>query len=245
MGTREVPADVVADRTGDTRHNGVLAVFPDPAPVEVVRFLDLDGFRWKGIEPASDGYRSALDGRIEWDAVVAVLGDKQEQTWQFCGEVRSTNTPVLLLVGGNMLEAITDRHEHFDDFVIMPFHPHELRARLDLLLARAGKAARGDVVTYGPLALNVETYQAVLDGRHLDLTYMEYELLRFMASSPGQVFTREALLSQVWGYQYYGGARTVDVHVRRLRAKMGEEHSSLISTVRGVGYKLGQSRWQG
>lgn len=237
---------MVADGTaGVSRHNGVLAVFPDPAPVEVVRFLDLDGFRWKGIGPSSDGYKSALDGRTEWDAAVVVLGDQAEQTWQFCGDVRTSDTPVLLLVGGNMLEAVADHHDHFDDFVIMPFHPHELRARLDLLLARAGKATRGDVVTYGPLALNVETYQAILDGRHLDLTYMEYELLRFLASSPGTVFTREALLSQVWGYQYYGGARTVDVHVRRLRAKMGEEHSSLISTVRGVGYKLGQSRWQG
>ena len=73
---------------------------------------------------------------------------------------------------------------------------------------------------------------------------MEYELLRFLASSPGQVFTREVLLSRVWGYEYFGGARTVDVHIRRLRAKMGEEHASLISTVRGVGYKLGQSRWR-
>ena len=90
--------------------------------------------------------------------------------------------------------------------------------------------------------LNLETYQAALGGRPLDLTYMEYELLKFFATHPGKVFTREQLLSRVWGYEYYGGARTVDVHVRRLRAKLGEEHASLIQTVRSVGYRFGQPR---
>lgn len=249
---------MVADEAPNERsrpHSGVLAVFPDPAPIEVVRFLDLDGYRWKAIAADDNGgLESALDERTQWDAVIAVLandgGDRHEAqsaeaVWRFCGEVRTAETPVLLLVAGGRLDDVGDRHDHFDDFVITPFHPQELRARLQLLLARAGKANRPELVTYGPLALNVETYQAVLDGRHLDLTYMEYELLRFLASSPGQVFNRETLLNRVWGYEYYGGARTVDVHIRRLRAKMGEDHSSLISTVRGVGYKLGQSRWQG
>ena len=99
------------------------------------------------------------------------------------------------------------------------------------------------MIAYGPLALNLETYQAVLDGRTLDLTFMEYELLRFLAAHPGKVFTREVLLSRVWGYEYFGGARTVDVHVRRLRAKLGEEHASLIETVRSVGYRFGRARW--
>ena len=80
--------------------------------------------------------------------------------------------------------------------------------------------------------MNLETYQATIAGRVMDLTYMEYELLRFLATNPHRVFTRETLLSRVWGYEYYGGARTVDVHVRRLRAKLGEEHAHLIQTVR-------------
>ena len=83
----------------------------------------------------------------------------------------------------------------------------------------------------------------MVDGHPLDLTYMEYELLKFFVTHPGKVFTREQLLSRVWGYEYYGGARTVDVHVRRLRAKLGEEHANLIHTVRSVGYRFGQSRW--
>ena len=102
---------------------------------------------------------------------------------------------------------------------------------------------RPELVEYGPLVLNLETYQAAIEGTPLDLTYMEYELLKFLASHPGKVFTRETLLSRVWGYDYYGGARTVDVHVRRLRAKLTEEHAALIQTVRSVGYRFGQSRW--
>ena len=87
--------------------------------------------------------------------------------------------------------------------------------------------------------INLETYQASIHARALDLTYMEYELLRFLATNPNRVFTRETLLNRVWGYEYYGGARTVDVHVRRLRAKLGEENAYLIQTVRSVGYKFG------
>ena len=82
------------------------------------------------------------------------------------------------------------------------------------------------------------TYRASVDGRPLKLTYMEYELLRYLASRPGRIHTREAILRGVWGYDYYGGMRTVDVHVRRLRAKLGQEHGRMIETVRGVGYGL-------
>jgi DNA-binding response OmpR family regulator len=99
------------------------------------------------------------------------------------------------------------------------------------------------VVEYGDLVINLETYQAAVGGRPLDLTYMEHELLKFFATHPGKVFTRETLLSRVWGYEYYGGARTVDVHVRRLRAKLGDDHAGWIQTVRSVGYRFGQSRW--
>ena len=124
-----------------------------------------------------------------------------------------------------------------------PWQGQELEARLAHLFWRTGRGTRPELVEYGPLVLNLETYQAALSGRPLDLTYMEYELLKFLATHPGKVFTREVLLSRVWGYEYYGGARTVDVHIRRLRAKLGEEHANLISTVRSVGYRFGQSRW--
>ena len=121
--------------------------------------------------------------------------------------------------------------------------PASSRRALKHLFWRTGRGTRPELVEYGDLLLNLETYQAAIAGKPLDLTYMEYELLKFLASHPGKVFTRETLLSRVWGYEYYGGARTVDVHIRRLRAKLGEEHANLIQTVRSVGYRFGQSRW--
>ena len=151
--------------------------------------------------------------------------------------------PLLLLVTGSHLGTLEPREDLFDDFCLLPLHAGELEARLKHLFWRTGRGTRPELIEYGPLILNLETYQAAIDGRPLDLTYMEYELLRFLATHPGKVFTREMLLSRVWGYEYYGGARTVDVHIRRLRAKLSEEHAALIQTVRSVGYRFGQSRW--
>ena len=148
-----------------------------------------------------------------------------------------------MLVSGGQLEDLALRDELFDDFCLTPFHPRELEARLKHLFWNKGGGTRPELVEYGPLSLNLETYQAAIANAPLDLTYMEYELLKFLAQNPGKVFTREVLLSRVWGYEYYGGARTVDVHIRRLRAKMGEEHANLIQTVRSVGYRFGQGRY--
>ena len=135
-------------------------------------------------------------------------------------------------MAGTQLAELELREDLFDDFCVAPWKGQELEARLAHLFWRTGRGTRPELVEYGPLVLNLETYQAALPGRPLDLTYMEYELLKFLATHPGKVFTREVLLSRVWGYEYYGGARTVDVHIRRLRAKLGEEHANLISTVR-------------
>ena len=135
------------------------------------------------------------------------------------------------------------RDDLFDDFCFYPLQGDEFAARMKHLFWRTGGGTRPELVEYGELRLNLETYQAAIAGKPLDLTYMEYELLKFLVSHPGKVFTQETLLSRVWGYEYYGGARTVDVHIRRLRAKLGEEHANLIQTVRSVGYRFGQSRW--
>lgn len=219
-------------------------VFPDPAPPELARSLDLGGYAWKavgGADALPEGESPAWTG-----AIVAADGDA-EAAWQLCRDLRRGDVPtepLLLLVSGAQLDDLETRDELYDDFLITPFHPREFETRLRHLLWRAGRGARPELVGYGPIELNLETYQAIVDGRPLDLTYMEYELLRFLTSNPGRVFTRETLLNRVWGYEYYGGARTVDVHVRRLRAKLGEENSNLIQTVRSVGYKLGQSRWK-
>jgi len=96
------------------------------------------------------------------------------------------------------------------------------------------------VIRLGSLALDTDTYRVTAGGRPLDLTFKEFELLRFLASRPGRVFTRPTLLREVWGYDFYGGTRTVDVHVRRLRAKLGPEHEHLVETVRSVGYRAAE-----
>lgn len=219
-------------------------LFPDPPPPEIAKYLDLSGYNWQAVESVAKC--SSVEPEDGWSAAIISVVDDPESAWALCRELRKRDVPVsplLAIVSGAQLHELDDRNELFDDFIIDPLHTRELEARLGHLLWRAGRGTRPELLEYGPLLLNVETYQATVAGRPLDLTYMEYELLRFLASHPGKVFGRETLLNRVWGYEYYGGARTVDVHVRRFRAKLGEEHSNLIQTVRSVGYKLGQSRW--
>jgi len=152
-------------------------------------------------------------------------------------------SPIIMVVGADQVGSLEGREELFEDFVMAPFDVAELTARISGALRRLGRGSGAEVVEMGPLAINLETFQASVSGKTLDLTFMEYELLRFLASNPGKVFTRETLLNRVWGYVYYGGARTVDVHVRRLRAKLGEANAHLIQTVRSVGYRMSQQAW--
>lgn len=125
-----------------------------------------------------------------------------------------------------------------DEFVLSDASSSEISARLDLVTRRAGRGEDPTVLKIGDLTVNPENYQVYVRGRPLDLTYKEFELLKFLAQRPGRVCDRDLLLREVWGYDYYGGTRTVDVHVRRLRAKLGAEHEALIETIRNVGYRL-------
>jgi len=133
---------------------------------------------------------------------------------------------------------LADR-DGFDDFILTPIDATELRIRLARIGGGLGSEPDADIVRYEDLELNTGTYQATIAGRPKDLTYMEYELLRFLVENPNRVWSREQLLSRVWGYDYFGGSRTVDVHIRRLRAKLGEQRASWITTVRSVGYRFG------
>jgi DNA-binding response OmpR family regulator len=221
-----------------------IVIYPDPPPAELVQTLDLAGITWQAVGSIEAiASNEPTDG---WTGGVVCLDQNSEDAWMMVRALRKRDNPVaplLLLVTGAQIGDLAMRDELFEDFCLTPFHPRELEARLRHLLWRSVANTPSDIVSYGSLALNLETYQATIDGKSLDLTYMEYELLKYLAQHPGKVFTREMLLSRVWGYEYYGGARTVDVHVRRLRAKLGEEHANLIDTVRSVGYRFGQSRW--
>jgi DNA-binding response OmpR family regulator len=172
--------------------------------------------------------------------VEAVLVDAAENPGQGHAVLRAiaeadAGVPAVAIVERPDLDRFS-WHEVAED-VVYPGAPEaELRLRLAILRRRHG-TGDGSVIRLGPLALDVDTYRVTAAGRPLDLTFKEFELLRFLASRPGRVFTRPALLREVWGFDFYGGTRTVDVHVRRLRAKLGPEHEHLVETVRSVGYR--------
>ncbi|MCK1798264.1 response regulator transcription factor [Streptomyces sp. XM4193] len=163
------------------------------------------------------------------------------QARALCRLLRSTGpgSPLVLVVTEGGMAAVT-ADWGVDDVVLDTAGPAELEARLRLATGRR-QVVDDDAPTEirnGDLCIDEATYSAKLKGRVLDLTFKEFELIKFLAQHPGRVFTRAQLLQEVWGYDYFGGTRTVDVHVRRLRAKLGPEHESLIGTVRNVGYRF-------
>ncbi|MBY8885057.1 response regulator transcription factor [Streptomyces sp. PTM05] len=163
------------------------------------------------------------------------------QVRSLCQLLRSTGPgcPLVLVVTEGGLAAVTAEWG-IDDVLLDTAGPAEVEARLRLATGR--QQIGGDdsplEIRNGDLSVDEATYSAKLKGRVLDLTFKEFELLKYLAQHPGRVFTRAQLLQEVWGYDYFGGTRTVDVHVRRLRAKLGPEHESLIGTVRNVGYRF-------
>ena len=152
--------------------------------------------------------------------------------------------PVLLSVTEGGMAAVAASW-CVSDVVLATAGPAEVEARLRLVATRTGAdtpPAEENVVRAGSVSIHEDSYTAKLAGRPLNLTFKEFELLRFLAQHVGRVFTRQQLLSEVWGYDYYGGTRTVDVHIRRLRAKLGSDHEHLITTVRNVGYSFAAGR---
>lgn len=125
-----------------------------------------------------------------------------------------------------------------DDFIVSPCDGEELAARVEMLMWRTGSVQADHLIKIDGMLIDTLNYEVTVDGVPVELTFKEYELLKFFATRRGRVFTRESLLDHVWGYDYYGGTRTVDVHIRRLRAKLGESAESLIETVRNVGYRF-------
>lgn len=222
----------------------MLLGYPNPLPEDIATEIERSGRRLRPVDSINQTDLEMPEGG--WAGAVVYGVADLPAALAFChalAEREPPLRPVLIVVERYQLGDLRDRVQDFDDFCVSHAVTDELAARLDLLLRRMGRRENPEVVTHGPLVLNIATYQAAVDGRALDLTYMEYELLRFLATRPGKVFTREVILSRVWGYEYYGGARTVDVHVRRLRAKLGEEHANLIQTVRSVGYRFGDGNW--
>jgi len=178
------------------------------------------------------------------DAVIVDGRRELAHARSLCKLLRTTglSCPMFVVVTEGGLSVVTAEWG-IDDVLLDSTSPAEFEARLRLALGRLELAARSDeaddeVIRSGDLTIDEGTYSARLRGHALDLTFKEFELLKYLAQHPGRVFTRAQLLQEVWGYDYFGGTRTVDVHVRRLRAKLGTEHEAMIGTVRNVGYKF-------
>ena len=170
------------------------------------------------------------------DILLVELGDQPIRRLREVNRIiEEIGLPVVLAISLDQL-ALIESASRISDFITTPVDPLELRLRVQRLTR---EETADELVVFKDLELNTLNYQATLASKPIDLTFMEYELLRFLVQNPIRVWSRQQLLSKVWGYDYYGGARTVDVHVRRLRSKLGEERSSWITTVRSVGYRFG------
>ena len=150
---------------------------------------------------------------------------------------RERHPPIIALVRREMLNNVNG-HLDMDDFIIQPYNIRELVLRIKRLIQRSDNMSSGELIRYGELIIDLAKCEVSVGGKVVMLTFKEYELLKFLAHNRGRVFTREALLNKVWGYDYYGGDRTVDVHIRRLRSKIEDSSHTFIETVRNIGYRF-------
>lgn len=180
------------------------------------------------------------------DADLLIVDGRQDlaHARSLCRLIRTTGTdvPVLLTITEGGL-AVVSHDWGMDDVVLCTCGPAELEARIKLAIGRLraqrdAEDPEAHLIRTGEVMIDDAAYTAKIGKRVLDLTFKEFELLKFLAQHPGRVFSRQQLLQEVWGYDYFGGTRTVDVHVRRLRAKLGPDNETLIGTVRNVGYRF-------
>jgi DNA-binding response OmpR family regulator len=144
--------------------------------------------------------------------------------------------PVILIMPQSSIELV-NTDWFFDDFIFYPYRSGELRLRIRKLLKKHSQSSDENTLSIGRITIDISNYSVALDDEKLDFTYKEFELLRLFAQNRGTVFSRKELLTTIWGVEYIGGTRTVDVHIRRLRSKLGDEFNSIIETVRNVGYR--------
>jgi DNA-binding response OmpR family regulator len=213
----------------------VLVLLSDRTTSEALPALAAAGLDPK-VEPLSPASLDFVQ-ELAPEAVLVDAGENPGQGYRVLRALqeRDARIPAVALVERADLERWS-WDEVAEDLLYPGAPAAEVRLRLSMLRSRHG-VGDGSIIRLGPLAIELNTYRVALAGRPLDLTYKEFQLLRYLASHPDRVFTRPALLREVWGFDFYGGTRTVDVHVRRLRAKMGPEHEHLVETVRGVGYR--------
>ncbi len=222
-------------------------VVDDERPIaDILRFnLEREGFE---VEVAYDGEEAVAKARaMEFDLVILDIMLPKLDGFSVCREIRAHSTVPILMLSAKEAEVdkVLGLELGADDYVTKPFSPRELLARVRAILRRIktieeqqGIQPQDELLQGGPLVLNLSSYDVMKGDQVIDLTPREFELLRYLVAHPGQVFSREALLEEVWGYDYYGDVRTVDVTVRRLREKIEDNpaHPEFIKTKRGIGY---------
>jgi two-component system alkaline phosphatase synthesis response regulator PhoP len=184
-----------------------------------------------------NGLRQEVTGQAP-EILLLEIGERLPgpETWEIVRKVkREKRLPVIALVPRENLDRIYPNPD-IDDFLVTPYDSRELVLRINRLLGNRHLENREPIKGLG-LMIDADTCEVMVEGSKVELTYKEYELLKLLASHKGRVFTREALLDKIWGYDYYGGDRTVDVHIRRLRSKI-EHNRTYIETVRNIGYRF-------
>ena len=224
----------------------ILIIEDDPDIAAIERdYLELSGCAVTICANGTDGQRAALEGAF--DLILLDLMLPGMDGYQVCREIRhDSDVPIIMLSAkGEVFDKVLGLELGADDYIIKPFDSKELVARVKAVLRRFQpsrtipvSATAGKCVEYPDLIINQTNYSVIYQGRTVDMPPKELELLYFLASSPNQVFTREQLLDHIWGYEYIGDTRTVDVHIKRLREKIKDHASWAITTVWGIGYKF-------
>jgi DNA-binding response OmpR family regulator len=221
----------------------ILVVDDEATIVEFIRInLEKAGFE---VVTAADGETAlALATSEHPDLIVLDVMLPRRDGFEVCRELRRiTSTPIIMLTArDDDIDKILGLELGADDYMTKPFNPRELVARIKAILRRVDRSAKSDghVIVRGRVQLDLDRHQVTAGGRVVNLTPKEFELLELLMKNPGRVFSREVLLEQLWGYDFFGDSKTVDVHIRRLREKVEEDPSSPthILTVWGVGYKF-------
>ena len=195
----------------------------------------------RGLDCLIVPYNDEAIERITGQSLGVMLIDADEaptssEAWELTQGIRQEmNIPLIALMSREKLNGLDSS---IDDFVVKPWEVNEVTARIKRILRQKGNIDSEDIIRCGDLVIDLDKYEVSLGNKLILLTFREYQLLKFLASNKGKVFTREALLNKVWGWDYYGGDRTVDVHVRRLRSKIEDPTHTFIETVRNIGYRL-------
>jgi len=220
----------------------ILVVDDEPSIVELIRVNLEDGGYEVGI--AADG-DEALErfSQEAWDLVILDLMLPGVDGIEVCRRIRKeSQVPIIMLTAkADEIDRVLGLEMGADDYVTKPFSPRELLARVRAVLRRVpDTVVTGELIQYGRLRLNLEKRTVEIDGERVQLTPREFDLLHLLARYPGRIFQRDYLLEQLWEYEYTGGSRTVDVHIRRLRQKLEHhpQYAEAIETVHGIGYRL-------